>query len=57
MVDAVVAAWDAAPFLAIVAEAGGVFTDWTGAPTAFGGSMVATNANLAAEARNLLGVG
>lgn len=57
MVDGVVAAWDAAPFLSIITEAGGVFTDWSGAQTAFGGSMVATNAHLSAEARELLGVG
>lgn len=56
MVDAMVAAWDAAPFAPIIAEAGGVFTDWRGAATAFGGSMVATNANLAAAARAALGV-
>lgn len=56
MVDAAVAAWDAAPFLPIIAEAGGVFTDWRGTATAFGGSMVATNAHLATEARTLLGV-
>jgi histidinol phosphatase-like enzyme (inositol monophosphatase family) len=57
MVDAVAAAWDAAPFLTIVTEAGGVFTDWRGLQTAFGGSMIATNTQLAAEARSLLGVG
>lgn len=57
MVDAVAAAWDAAPFLPIVSEAGGVFTDWRGVRSAFGGSMIATNAHLAAEARALLGVG
>lgn len=57
MVDATVAAWDAAPLLPIIVEAGGVFTDWSGAATAFGGSIVATNAHLAAQARTLLGVG
>jgi histidinol phosphatase-like enzyme (inositol monophosphatase family) len=57
MVDAAVAPWDAAPFLPIITEAGGVFTDWAGAPSAFGNSMVATNTYLAAEARALLGVG
>jgi histidinol-phosphatase len=57
MIDATAAAWDAAPFVPIITEAGGVFTDWQGRPTAFGGSMVATNANLAAAARTLLGVG
>lgn len=57
MVDGTAAAWDAAPFLPIITEAGGVFTDWQGLATAFGGSMVATNAYVAAEARALLGVG
>lgn len=57
MVDAAAAEWDAAAFMPIITEAGGVFTDWHGAATAFGGSMVATNANLASEVRALLGVG
>jgi histidinol phosphatase-like enzyme (inositol monophosphatase family) len=57
MVDGVVGPWDAAPLYPAITEAGGVFTDWTGAPTPFGGSMVATNAALASRARELLGVG
>ena len=57
MVDGVVAAWDAAPLFPAITEAGGVFTDWTGAPTAFGGSIIATNAALARPARELLGAG
>lgn len=56
MVDAVVRPWDAAALLPAITEAGGVFTDWRGAPTAFGGSMIATNAALAQRARELLGV-
>jgi len=56
MVDPSVAAWDAAPFLPVITEAGGVFTDWEGVSTAFGGSMVATNAGVADSARALLGV-
>jgi fructose-1,6-bisphosphatase/inositol monophosphatase family enzyme len=55
MVDAVAAAWDAAPLLPVIIEAGGVFTDWRGATTAFGGSIVATNAAVGAQARELLG--
>lgn len=51
MVDAVMAPWDSAAFLPIVEEAGGVFTDWAGTRTAFGGSAIATNAALAAETR------
>src|SRR5215813_911529 len=37
MVDGVMAPWDAAALQPIVEEAGGVFTDWSGRPTAFGG--------------------
>ena len=55
MVDPVLSPWDAAAVMPIVTEAGGVFTSWDGRPTAFGGSAVATNAALAAEARGLLG--
>lgn len=54
MVDPKMAAWDAAALKPIIEEAGGVFTDWTGARTAFGGSAIATNAMLADEARALL---
>jgi histidinol phosphatase-like enzyme (inositol monophosphatase family) len=54
MVDPVLAPWDAAAFMPIVEEAGGVFTDWSGTRTAFGGSAIATNAALAAETRALL---
>jgi fructose-1,6-bisphosphatase/inositol monophosphatase family enzyme len=57
MVDGIVAAWDAAAFLPIIEEAGGVFTDWRGQATAFGGSMVATNGGVAVRARALLGAG
>lgn len=54
MVDAVMAPWDSAALLPIVEEAGGVFTDWAGTRTAFGGSAIATNAALAAETRALI---
>lgn len=56
MTDPRMSAWDSAALQPIITEAGGVFTDWTGAPTAFGGSAIATNAALAREARMLLGV-
>jgi len=56
MVDAVMAPWDAAALQPIIEEAGGVFTDWSGRRTAFGGNSVATNAALAAEVRAALGV-
>jgi histidinol phosphatase-like enzyme (inositol monophosphatase family) len=54
MVDGAMAAWDAAALKPIIEEAGGVFTDWTGARTAFGGNAIATNAALATEVRALL---
>jgi histidinol phosphatase-like enzyme (inositol monophosphatase family) len=57
MADAVTGDWDSAALLPIVEEAGGVFTTWEGARSGMGGSAVATNAALAAEARRLLGVG
>jgi histidinol-phosphatase len=57
MVDGIVSPWDAAALMPIVHEAGGVFTDWKGTRTAFGGSVVATNREVAAEARSLLGTG
>jgi histidinol-phosphatase len=54
MVDAVVSQWDVAALMPIIAEAGGVFTDWTGG-SPFGGSAIATNAALAREVRQILG--
>ena len=57
MVDGIVGPWDTAPLLPIISEAGGVFTDWGGRATAFGGSAIATNALIAREARTLLGGG
>jgi histidinol phosphatase-like enzyme (inositol monophosphatase family) len=54
MIDPIMNPWDAAPFLPIVEEAGGVFTDWGGARTVFGGSAVATNKALSAEVRRIL---
>jgi histidinol phosphatase-like enzyme (inositol monophosphatase family) len=57
MIDPVMNPWDAAPFLPIIGEAGGVFTDWGGQRTAFGGNAIATNAALAVEIRAVLGAG
>jgi len=54
MVDGTLSPWDAAALMPIIEEAGGVFTNWAGARTAFGGSAVATNRALATEARLLL---
>jgi histidinol-phosphatase len=57
MVDGRLAPWDAAALLPVIEEAGGVFTDWKGTRTAFGGSAVATNQGVAAESRLLLDTG
>ena len=54
MCDGTMSVWDAAALQPIVEEAGGVFTDWLGVATAFGGSAVATNRLLADEARATL---
>lgn len=57
MVDGILSPWDAAAFLPIIEEAGGVLTDWAGNRTAFGGNAIATNALLAEPARAILGAG
>ena len=54
MLDPVMSPWDAAALQPIIEEAGGVFTDWSGRATAFGGSVVATNQALAQTVRVLL---
>ena len=54
MFDPVVSAWDVAALLPAIVEAGGVFTDWSGEPSAFRGSAVATNAALASQVRDVL---
>jgi len=54
MCDGRLNAWDAAPFVVILEEAGGVFTDWAGRATPFGGSAIGTNAALAGPLRRLL---
>ncbi|MCE9602215.1 MAG: histidinol-phosphatase [Gemmatimonadetes bacterium] len=51
MVDPIINPWDAACFLPIIEEAGGVFTSLDGERTAFGGHAIATNKALAAAAR------
>jgi histidinol-phosphatase len=38
--------WDAAPMKILVEEAGGRLTDFTGTPTIYGGSVLATNGRL-----------
>ena len=56
MMDPVVSPWDAAALLPVIGEAGGVFTDWSGRVTAFGGNTLATNAALAQAVRDELGI-
>ncbi len=46
MLDPVMNPWDSAPFLPILQEAGGSFTDWRGEPTIHGGSAISTNGAL-----------
>ncbi|MGH7651068.1 MAG: histidinol-phosphatase [Gemmatimonadaceae bacterium] len=54
MVDDVISDWDCAALMPIIEEAGGVFTDWRGTPTAFGGDAIATNAKLDKLVREIL---
>lgn len=54
MFDPILSPWDAAALMPIIEEAGGVFSDWEGRRTAFGGSAIATNAALAEPLRALL---
>ncbi|HJU88672.1 MAG TPA: inositol monophosphatase family protein [Gemmatimonadaceae bacterium] len=56
MVDPIMNPWDAACFLPIIEEAGGVLTDWKGRRTVFGGSTIATNKALAEVVRTMLAV-
>jgi fructose-1,6-bisphosphatase/inositol monophosphatase family enzyme len=56
MVDGIVRPWDTAALYPAITEAGGVFTDFSGTPTAFGGNAIATNTGVATRARELLGV-
>lgn len=54
MTDGILSLWDAAAIKPIIDEAGGVFTDWAGTRTAFGGNAIATNAALAVLVRTYL---
>jgi histidinol phosphatase-like enzyme (inositol monophosphatase family) len=53
-VDPVMNLWDNAALLPVVEEAGGRFTDWTGARTIHGGDALATNGHLHDAALALL---
>lgn len=52
--DPVMNPWDSGPFPVILAEAGGVFTDWSGRADIHGGSAVAAAPTLHAELLALL---
>jgi fructose-1,6-bisphosphatase/inositol monophosphatase family enzyme len=54
MADEALAIWDAAAPYAIITEAGGLFTTWTGLSTPFGGDGIATNMSIAPAARAAL---
>lgn len=54
MVDPILSPWDAAPFVPILREAGGLFTDKNGGAGAHGGSGVSTNGHLHAEVLDML---
>jgi histidinol-phosphatase len=56
MTDGKLQPWDAACFLPIIEEAGGIVTDWNGQRTAFGRGLIATNRALASAARRELSV-
>lgn len=43
MLDPIMSEWDACPLLPILEEAGGRFSDWTGARTVRGGNAISTN--------------
>lgn len=45
-VDPILFAWDAAPMIPILREAGGSFTDWKGKPTIFNQEAISTNTRL-----------
>ncbi len=53
MLDPIMSIWDCAALQPIVEEAGGRFTDFSGAPTHRGGSAISTNLALADEVRAL----
>lgn len=56
MLDDRLSPWDAASLIPIIGEAGGVYTDWRGGSTVDGGDGVASNAVLARQFRDALGI-
>lgn len=56
MLDPVLNIWDAAAVRPVIEEAGGVFTDWSGQPGHTSGHVIATNAALADQVREIVEV-
>jgi histidinol phosphatase-like enzyme (inositol monophosphatase family) len=54
VVEPVMSIWDSAPFLPILREAGGTFTDWEGTPTIAADTAVSTNGRVYEEVLRLL---
>lgn len=54
MLDPVMNLWDCAPFLPIMEEAGGTFTDWRGVRTVAAGNSIATNGLLFEEVMKII---
>jgi histidinol-phosphatase len=54
MLDPVMNVWDCAAILPIVEEAGGTFTDWSGASTIHGGNAISTNGALYEEVMEIV---
>jgi histidinol-phosphatase len=55
MLDPIVSVWDCAALLPVVTEAGGSFTDWSGAPTIHSGEAIGTNGLVYQELIELVG--
>lgn len=54
MLDPVMSAWDAAPFIPILEEAGGYFGDWSGNRTIYSKEGLATNQELLEQVLSIL---
>ena len=54
MLDPGMDLWDSAPLKVLVEEAGGIFTDWNGKATIYGGSAISTNWELGEKIREVL---
>ncbi len=54
MVDPEMSPWDCGPLVTILAEAGGVFLDWRGSETIYGGDGIAGNRELVKQALQII---